>query len=165
MKIVILGAGGVGGYFGAWLAAAGADVTFIARGKHLDAMRTNGLRVISPLGDVTVDNRRPTRKCQRFGSNCANLPKLHVDSRDFLGRHHGQHKAWRPRRSDGSVAIRRSAMMCVTTWTTESSMTTLSPAMGRVLKAPALPARRDPDVRTLVRGLSAEPASHCRDGR
>src|ERR1700678_2272704 len=54
MKIAVLGAGGVGGYFGAKLATAGHDVTFVARGKHLDAMRRSGLRVVSPLGDITV---------------------------------------------------------------------------------------------------------------
>ena len=54
MKIAVMGAGGVGGYFGAKLAAAGNDVTFIARGAHLDAMRTRGLSVLSPLGDVTL---------------------------------------------------------------------------------------------------------------
>jgi 2-dehydropantoate 2-reductase len=52
LKIVIFGSGGVGGYFGARLAAAGNDVTFVARGAHLEAMRENGLRVTSPLGDV-----------------------------------------------------------------------------------------------------------------
>ena len=52
MRIAIVGAGGVGGYFGARLAAAGADVSFVARGAHLEAMRTNGLRVESPKGDV-----------------------------------------------------------------------------------------------------------------
>ena len=45
MKIAVMGAGGVGGYFGAKLAKAGADVTFIARGAHLAAMRAGGLRV------------------------------------------------------------------------------------------------------------------------
>jgi 2-dehydropantoate 2-reductase len=54
MHIVILGAGGVGGYFGARLAAAGNDVTFVARGAHLEAMRRCGLRVLSPLGDVVL---------------------------------------------------------------------------------------------------------------
>lgn len=54
MKIVILGAGGVGGYFGARLAAAGSDVTFVARGAHLAAMRVNGLRIKSPRGNVTL---------------------------------------------------------------------------------------------------------------
>src|SRR3989442_14617994 len=52
MKIAIVGAGGVGGYFGGRLAEAGADVTFLARGAHLDALRTRGLRIISPKGDV-----------------------------------------------------------------------------------------------------------------
>src|SRR5262249_33855126 len=42
----------VGGYFGGRLAEAGADVTFLARGAHLDALRTRGLRVVSPKGDV-----------------------------------------------------------------------------------------------------------------
>lgn len=56
MRIGIFGAGGVGGYFGARLAAAGHDVTFIARGAHLEAMRQNGLSVKSPLGDVTIDD-------------------------------------------------------------------------------------------------------------
>ncbi len=55
MKIAIMGSGGVGGYFGARLAATGNDVTFIARGAHLDAMRSRGLRVQSPLGDVRID--------------------------------------------------------------------------------------------------------------
>ncbi len=52
MRIAIVGAGGVGGYFGARLAESGADVTFIARGAHLDAMRSRGLHVRSPKGDL-----------------------------------------------------------------------------------------------------------------
>ena len=52
MKIAILGAGGVGGFFGARLQQAGADVHFVARGAHLTAMRAEGLRVESPLGDI-----------------------------------------------------------------------------------------------------------------
>lgn len=47
MRIAILGSGGVGGYYGARLAAAGADVHFIARGAHLAAMRAHGLRIDS----------------------------------------------------------------------------------------------------------------------
>ncbi len=54
MRIAILGSGGVGGYFGGRLAASGADVAFIARGAHLDAMRTQGLRILSPQGDVHI---------------------------------------------------------------------------------------------------------------
>jgi 2-dehydropantoate 2-reductase len=52
MRIVVVGAGGVGGYFGARLAAAGGDVTFLARGAHLAAMRAGGLRVESPKGNL-----------------------------------------------------------------------------------------------------------------
>src|SRR5262245_44204448 len=52
MKIAVVGAGGVGGYFGGRLAEAGADVTFLARGAHLDAILTRGLRITSPRGDV-----------------------------------------------------------------------------------------------------------------
>jgi 2-dehydropantoate 2-reductase len=55
MKIAVLGAGGVGGYFGARLAAAGYDVTFIARGNHLAAMKEKGLSVTSPLGNLLIE--------------------------------------------------------------------------------------------------------------
>lgn len=54
LKIAVMGAGGIGGYYGGRLAAAGADVSFIARGAHLAAMQANGLRIISPLGDVHI---------------------------------------------------------------------------------------------------------------
>ncbi|MCG8690111.1 MAG: 2-dehydropantoate 2-reductase, partial [Minwuiales bacterium] len=54
MKIAVMGAGGVGGYFGARLAADGNDVAFIARGRHLQAIRDNGLKVLSENGDVLV---------------------------------------------------------------------------------------------------------------
>lgn len=52
MRIAIIGAGGVGGYFGARLQAAGADVVFVARGAHLAALRDRGLRLESPKGDL-----------------------------------------------------------------------------------------------------------------
>jgi 2-dehydropantoate 2-reductase len=52
MRIAVVGAGGVGGGFGAALAKAGADVTFIARGAHLAAMKSEGLRVNSARGDT-----------------------------------------------------------------------------------------------------------------
>jgi 2-dehydropantoate 2-reductase len=54
MRIAIMGSGGVGGYFGARLAQAGNDVAFIARGRHLAAMRANGLAIRSVLGDLTI---------------------------------------------------------------------------------------------------------------
>src|SRR5438093_762491 len=56
MRIAILGSGGVGGYFGGRLAAAGADVSFIARGAHLAVLRSRGLRIESPLGDLHLPN-------------------------------------------------------------------------------------------------------------
>jgi len=52
MRIAVMGAGGVGGYFGARLAQAGHDVAFVARGRHLAAMRERGLTVKSELGDI-----------------------------------------------------------------------------------------------------------------
>ncbi len=54
MKIVVMGTGGVGGYFGARLAAGGADVTFVARGEHLKAMQRDGLKILSANGDMTL---------------------------------------------------------------------------------------------------------------
>jgi 2-dehydropantoate 2-reductase len=55
MKIAVLGSGGVGGYYGARLARAGQEVTFIARGAHLAAIRERGLEVRSPaLGNFVV---------------------------------------------------------------------------------------------------------------
>lgn len=54
MRIAIFGSGGVGGYFGARLAAAGNDVHFLARGAHLAAMREHGLRVESALGNLHI---------------------------------------------------------------------------------------------------------------
>lgn len=55
MKIGIIGTGGVGGYFGARLASSGNKVTFIARGKHLDAIRKDGLIVKSVKGDICIN--------------------------------------------------------------------------------------------------------------
>jgi 2-dehydropantoate 2-reductase len=52
MRIAVMGTGGVGGYFGARLAQGGHDVAFVARGRHLAAIRERGLRVTSALGDV-----------------------------------------------------------------------------------------------------------------
>jgi 2-dehydropantoate 2-reductase len=54
MKIAVVGAGGVGGYFGVRLAQAGEDVHFLARGAHLAAMGERGIRVRSALGDVDL---------------------------------------------------------------------------------------------------------------
>jgi 2-dehydropantoate 2-reductase len=56
MRIAVMAAGGVGGYFGARLAQAGHDVAFIARGRHLAAIRERGLVVKSSTGDIRVAN-------------------------------------------------------------------------------------------------------------
>lgn len=48
MRIAVVGAGGLGGYFGARLALGGAEVHFIARGRHLQALRDDGLRIVGP---------------------------------------------------------------------------------------------------------------------
>jgi 2-dehydropantoate 2-reductase len=55
MRIAVMGTGAIGGYLGARLHAAGARVSFVARGPHLAAIRESGLRVSSPLGDLRVE--------------------------------------------------------------------------------------------------------------
>lgn len=60
-KYVIIGAGGTGGALGAYLARAGKDVTFIARGEHLKAMKENGLRVIRMRDEFTIN---PVKACE-----------------------------------------------------------------------------------------------------
>ena len=67
MKIAIIGSGGVGGYFGGKLANAGLDVTFLARGEHLKAIKANGLTVKSILGDFKVDAIKATDNIQEIG--------------------------------------------------------------------------------------------------
>jgi len=57
MRILIVGAGSTGGYFGARLVQAGRDVTFLVRPARAAALRANGLRVLSPLGDFAVAPR------------------------------------------------------------------------------------------------------------
>ena len=54
MKVLVMGAGGVGGYFGARLQQAGHEVVFIARGRHLEAIRAKGLTLKSSLGDASL---------------------------------------------------------------------------------------------------------------
>lgn len=57
----MMGSGGIGGYFGGRMAGAGADVAFIARGRHLAAIRKNGLRIESrDMGDAVIDPAQAT---------------------------------------------------------------------------------------------------------
>jgi 2-dehydropantoate 2-reductase len=67
MRIAIMAAGAVGGYFGARLAGAGEDVSFIARGAHLAAIKAQGLRVESPLGNVHIENAKATADLRDIG--------------------------------------------------------------------------------------------------
>ncbi|MES2561590.1 MAG: 2-dehydropantoate 2-reductase [Pseudomonadota bacterium] len=67
MRIAVIGSGGVGGAFGAALAQAGADVTFVARGAHLEAMRANGLQVLSPRGDMHIHPCKATDDPAQIG--------------------------------------------------------------------------------------------------
>ena len=55
MRYLIVGAGGIGGYFGGRLAGDGNDVTFLVRGRQAEAMARRGLTVLSPLGDIMVE--------------------------------------------------------------------------------------------------------------
>lgn len=68
MRIAILGVGGVGGYFGGRLAASGQDVTFMARGANLVAMRSNGLRLESPLGPFHLERISVTDDATTIGT-------------------------------------------------------------------------------------------------
>lgn len=61
MRIAMMGSGGVGGYFGGRLAASGCDVSFIARGRHLEAIRERGLHIDSrDMGNATIDPAQAT---------------------------------------------------------------------------------------------------------
>ena len=55
MKILVLGVGGIGGFFGGYLHEIGADVTFLVRPKRRTLLQANGLRITSPLGNLNLD--------------------------------------------------------------------------------------------------------------
>lgn len=80
MRIAVMGAGAVGGYFGAKLAAAGHQVVFIARRRHLEALRRAGLRVKSPAGDLHVKNALFTSEPAKAG--CTDIVLFCVKSYD-----------------------------------------------------------------------------------
>lgn len=67
MRVAVFGTGGVGAYFGARLAASGVDVTFVARGAHLDAIRRGGLRVDSVFGDMHIAPAHATQSPAEVG--------------------------------------------------------------------------------------------------
>ena len=69
MKIAIIGTGGVGAYFGGKMAKAGFDVTFLARGAHLKAIREKGLTVKSILGDFHLDSVKANDTIKKIGES------------------------------------------------------------------------------------------------
>jgi 2-dehydropantoate 2-reductase len=80
MKIAVMGSGAVGGYYGGLLVRTGQDVTFIARGAHLAALRTNGLQVKSVHGDFTIAVVQVTDTPAEVGQ--VNLVLVCVKTRD-----------------------------------------------------------------------------------
>jgi 2-dehydropantoate 2-reductase len=68
MRIAVVGTGGIGGPYGASLAKAGADVTFVARGAHLAAMRENGLRIEGDRGETHIQSAQATDKIAEIGT-------------------------------------------------------------------------------------------------
>lgn len=69
MRIAVIGAGGVGGYFGARLAAAGHEVSFLVRGAQLVALRDSGITVRSPRGDLQLDELRASDDPSELGEH------------------------------------------------------------------------------------------------
>ena len=67
MRMAVMAAGAVGGYFGARMAAAGHDVAFIARGAHRDAIRRDGLTIESALGDLHLKDVNVTDDPKQVG--------------------------------------------------------------------------------------------------
>jgi len=67
MKIAVFGAGGVGGYFGARLAAAQEEVVFLARGAQLAALRRDGISLVSPKGDLHLATVAATDRPEEIG--------------------------------------------------------------------------------------------------
>src|SRR3954466_7942166 len=78
MRILVMGSGGVGGYFGARLAAAGEDVRFVARGAHLQAMLRDGLKVDSTLGPLTIKPVRAAADPRELGGGGLDLVMIAV---------------------------------------------------------------------------------------
>jgi 2-dehydropantoate 2-reductase len=100
VKIAVMGTGGVGGYFGAKLARS-CDVTFIARGAHLAAIKANGLRVASSLGDLHLTDVRATADPREvgvvdvviFGVKLRDTGSAAAAIRPLLGKKHRRHFA------------------------------------------------------------------------
>lgn len=84
MRILILGAGALGGYFGGRLAQAGGDVTFLVRPARAEKLAAEGLRIISPFGDATLPVRTITAEALRPGYDIALLTAKAYDLDDAI---------------------------------------------------------------------------------
>ena len=84
MRFTIVGSGAVGGYYGAKLARAGHEVTFVARGAHLEAMQKRGLAVRSPVGDFTVAARTVKDPAEAAPADVALFAVKAYSNRDAL---------------------------------------------------------------------------------
>jgi 2-dehydropantoate 2-reductase len=91
MRIAIIGSGGVGGYFGAQLAAHGEDVVFIARGEHLEAIRRTGLRVDSDHAPAHIFPARATDAIEEIGTVDLALVAVKLWDTDEVGRRLAPH--------------------------------------------------------------------------
>ncbi|ELZ14899.1 2-dehydropantoate 2-reductase [Haloterrigena salina JCM 13891] len=85
MKFAVFGAGGVGGYLGARLADAGHEVHLIARGDHLEALRSDGLRLESVAGDATADLPATDDPADIGPCDCVLFCVKSYDTRDAAG--------------------------------------------------------------------------------
>ena len=99
MRIIIYGAGAVGGYYGARLAQAGEDVVFVARGRQLEALRSGGLRVESIAGDVALERVTATDDPASLGRTDAALITTKTWQVEAAGR------ALRPAVGPGTVVV------------------------------------------------------------
>lgn len=86
MRIGVVGVGGIGGYFGGRLAAAGLDVTFVARGRHAAALREKGLRILSPDGDAFVEHPQVVERPEDLGPQDAVLDCVKLWDLEDTGR-------------------------------------------------------------------------------
>jgi len=86
MRFAIMGSGAVGGYYGARLWKAGHDVTFIARGRHLQAIRERGLEIRSPLGDLFATAAAEEDTSRVGHVDCVILATKNYDNADALPR-------------------------------------------------------------------------------
>ena len=100
MRIAVMATGGVGGYFGAKLAQGGHDVAFVARGRHLAAMRERGLAVKSATGDVHI-----ARADARRGSGGARTGRRRRSSPSSSGTPKARPRALRPLVAKGAVVV------------------------------------------------------------